>query len=206
MRRRTAKSDATGKKRHCEYKPRRFIEHVRTLPEIRSCANREELIRHCDEVREEILEFIGEIPDDYLDTPAFPDGWTAARNVRHVASSARLFSRWVGAPAWLLKLRGRVKGPVKPIEEQIATNRPANYDYGSYPNPKPVQAGLREKIVKEFNESVDKLKKSIMTRTDEELLTFKGAFGGMNLMVFTLFTLKHMAHHLDVVRQRLESR
>ncbi|MCE9597935.1 MAG: DinB family protein [Spirochaetia bacterium] len=175
---------------------------MQSLPTVRSCSTREELVSHIDEVHAALCAFLREVPENLLFSQAEPEGWTVAKNMKHIASTNRLMKRWISLPVWFIKLRGKPK-PALRIEEVDATNRPNISDYGTYPEPTAVRPGAREKLVELMLNSADDLKKAIAKRSEEELDRLPGPFGGMNLRTFVLFGLKHGVHHAGVARARL---
>ena len=161
------------------------------------------MIRQCDEVHRAIVDFLNEIPDELLSAPAYPEGWSAAKNMQHIIRSNRWFARYIGMPSWLFKLFGKPKKPNLKVEDLRATNCPRNFDYGSYPTPAAVKEGLKERLAADLLESARAMNKAIMKRTEEELDAFSGPFGGMSLRTFVFLAIKHSAHHTNVVKIRL---
>lgn len=176
---------------------------MRPLPEVHSTSTIPELLDQYDQAFQEIAAFIREIPLDSFNVSGYPEGWSAARNVRHVTNTLSFLSTYIGAPSWLHKIRGRHKSKLPPIEEVRPTNRPPRYDYGTYHPGKAASEELREELIGKLQKAVEKFKKALQRRTEEELDQRKGAFGGMNLRLFAEFALKHMVFHLSVVRARL---
>ena len=158
--------------------------------------------RQCDELYAAIAEFIREVPEDQLTVNAFPEGWSVAKNIRHINRSTRLFMRWTRAPRWLIALRGKAKNPGR-VEKLTATNRPPHYDYGTYQKRAPAPAGLRQQLIDELMAAADFYKQSLALRTEEELDSLMGLFGG-SLRTFSLFTLKHASHHVGVAKKRFQ--
>ncbi len=170
--------------------------------QVRTVTNRDDLIKHIDEITAAVCQIFHEIPDEYLFSAAEPDGWSIEKNMKHIASTNRLMSRWIRMPRFLLALRGKPKQGLK-IESIPATNRPNIHEYGGYPHPGTVPVGRKAELIAEIEKSAETLKKAVLKRTDEELEKYQGMFGGMNLRVFTLFTLKHGLHHAGVVKARM---
>lgn len=181
-----------------------LLPFVSAIVEVHSCSTREEVLRQCDAVHEAIVRMLREMPDEYLTAPAYPEGWPAAKNIKHIARSNIYFSWYIGAPAWFLKLMGTA-GKARRIEDMPATNRPLNFDYGSYQQAGTARPGLKESLIEDLQASAEKLKAAINQRSEEELDRFKGLFGGMDLRTFALFVIKHAAHHSGVVKTRLKS-
>ena len=114
------------------HRPAPHLSFVSAIPEVVSCATIEEMCTQCDEVHAAIADMIREIPDELLNAAAYPEGWSASKNIKHIARSTRLFCKWIGGPDWLIALRGKVGENPTPLEKVRATNRPLNYDYGFY--------------------------------------------------------------------------
>lgn len=174
---------------------------MQNLPVVRSCKTREELASHIDEIHAGLCAFLRDVPEELLFSPAEPEGWTVAKNIKHIASTNRLMSRWINLPNWIIKLRGKPRQQT--IEELLPTNRPNISNYGRYPQPTRVRPGAREQLAEGLLTSADRLKKAILKRSETELDSLAGAFGGMSLRAFVLFTLKHGVHHAGVARTRL---
>tara|TARA_Y100001937_G_scaffold12497_3_gene16120 strand:+ start:76040 stop:76597 length:558 start_codon:yes stop_codon:yes gene_type:complete len=178
---------------------------VRPLPEIHSTSTIQELQDQCDQVSHELTEFIREIPLEYLNASGYPEGWSPARNVRHISNTLSYLASYIGAPAWVIKARGAQKKKAPRIEDVRPTNRPPRYDYGTYHPGKPASPEQREKLIGRFQKALGKFKRALQNRTEEDMDIRKGAFGGMNLRLFAEFALKHAVFHLSVVRTRLQT-
>ncbi|MCB1137712.1 MAG: DinB family protein [Leptospiraceae bacterium] len=176
---------------------------MRPLPEVHSTSTIPELVDQSDQIFQEVAAFIREIPLESLNVSGYPEGWSAAKNVRHVANTMSFLSSYLGAPSWLHKLRGQSKSKMPAIEEVRPTNRPPRYDYGTYNAGKPAPEALREELINKLQRAIEKFKKALQRRTEEEMDQRKGAFGGMNLRLFSEFMLKHTVFHLSVVRARI---
>ncbi len=178
---------------------------VRPLPEVHTTDTIPALLEQCDHVQKELEAFVREIPLEYLEVSGYPEGWSPARNIKHVTNSLTLFARLIGAPAFILKIQGKVKRSMPQIETIRPTNRPPRYDYGTYKPGKPAAEQKREALVQKLNSGFEKLKRAIQKRSEQELDERKGPFGGMNLRLFSHFVLKHTVFHLQVARSRLIS-
>ncbi|MCB1166974.1 MAG: DinB family protein [Leptospiraceae bacterium] len=176
---------------------------MQPLPEIRDSNSKEELIQQCDEVSAALAAFVRSIPLEYLNSRGYPEGWTPAKNVRHVCNTVRLISRWLSAPGWVIRLAGKAPRRQPSIQSIRPTNRPAQYDYGTYKKTKPADPAQREELAQKVIQTFEGLKTSIDKRTEEEFESRKGMFGGMGLRLFTLFSIKHAVFHISVVRTRL---
>jgi len=163
------------------------------------------MIQHVDEVHKGLSEFYRTIPDEILFAPAEPDGWTVAKNIKHITSTNRLLASWAGLPRWFIRLRGKPANPQMRIEDRSATNRPNIRNYGKYPKAQPVHPGAKESLIAELLASAEKLKAKLMTRSESDLDSLAGPFGGMSLRNAILFAMKHGVHHSGVVRARLDT-
>jgi hypothetical protein len=176
---------------------------VKTLPILYPCKTKEELFKQVLDVNQAIADFYKSIPDDIFSGKAIPDGWTVKRNMKHVISTNANFGMWIGFPLFILKLRGKPKSKQPTIEQLDPTNRHGITNYGKYeksnPNPKE-----KEKLLLLIRSSAEKLNRQIAKRSEEELDTLSGLFGGMSMRTFCYFLLKHNLHHTNVVRLRLE--
>lgn len=175
-----------------------------SFPQIHSSPTKAGIISQIESTQKALLDFYRSFPDDKLNSPGVPEGWSAARNMKHVVSTYGYFGVWIGLPKWLLRLFGK-PGLVKPVEEQSPTNRPGITDYGTYPGKHPATPGQKEKLLARIEESGNKFRAKVESRSEEELDSFKGPFGGMNLRVFALFILKHNLHHTNVAKLRIEA-
>ncbi|HBS05813.1 MAG TPA: hypothetical protein DEA96_12655 [Leptospiraceae bacterium] len=178
---------------------------VRPLPEVHTTESIPEFLEQCESIQKELEAFVREIPLEYLEVSGYPEGWSPAKNVKHVTNSLFLFSRLLGAPAFVLKIQGKVKRSMPGIEAVRPTNRPPRYDYGTYKAGRPGSEKKREALIKRLNSGIDRLKAAVQKRTEQEMDERKGPFGGMNLRLFAHFVLKHTVFHLQVVRSRLLS-
>ncbi len=178
---------------------------MRSLPVIRFSPDKEDLLRQIDEVHNAIIEFYRETPDDLLESPASPDGWSILKNMKHVASTNRYMAAWIRLPLFILKLRGCPSKPDITVEQLRETNRPNIKNYGRYEQHGKPDDALKLKILAEISASAEKLKIAVRRRTEEELTSLSGMFGGMNLRMFVHFVLKHNVHHTNVARSRLVS-
>jgi hypothetical protein len=178
---------------------------VRHLPEVRDCNTIPEMIEHADQVCNELIAFIREIPLDYLEVKAYPEGWSASKNVTHAVGTLRLVSKWIGAPLWVIRLRGKSKMEMPSIKEVRPTNRPPRYDYGTYRAGKQSAESTREELARRLQSGFEVWKTAVQKRTEDEMENLKGAFERMNLRLFCMFAVKHAVFHLQVVRSRLES-
>lgn len=176
---------------------------MRGLPEVRDCPTREELCRHVDEVCEGVAALVKEVPPELMRSRAYPDGWSAEKNVQHVISNGRFVAKWIGLPAWFLRLFGSAPRPAKTAAELVATNRPGKRDYGWYEKGTPAGPEVYERLERGLRDTAAILKQSINRHSEEELDRLRGLFGGTSLRTFALFGLKHMVHHVGVARQRL---
>ncbi len=176
---------------------------VQKLPTIYPCKTKEELFKQVLEVNQAIADFYKNIPDDIFASKAIPDGWSVRRNMKHVISTNANFGIWVGLPPFILKLWGKPKASQPTIEQLDPTSRHGITNYGKYeksnPNPKE-----KAKLLLLIQASAEKLNGQIAKRSEEELDTLSGLFGGMNMRTFCYFLLKHNVHHTNVVRLRLE--
>ncbi|MEQ8351267.1 MAG: DinB family protein [Leptospiraceae bacterium] len=178
---------------------------VRPLPEVHSTESISALLEQCESIQKAVETFIREIPLEYLNEQGYPEGWSPARNIKHVGNSLTLFSKFIGAPAWFIALFGKAKASMPPIESVRPTNRPPRYDYGTYKPGKPCTEEKREALIQGLARSFERFKKSLQKRNEEEMDRRKGLFGGMSLRLFAHFVLKHTVFHLQVVRTRLQT-
>lgn len=178
---------------------------MRPLPTVRDCPTKPELLEHIREVHEGISAFVREIPPELLNGSAYPEGWTAARNVRHVAKTTRLVASWVGAPSWLMRLWGRPSKPNARASDLEPTNRPHMTDYGHYDRARAATPAELEKLIVLLDSARDRLCRAVEKKSEEELDALPAFFGGTNVRLFVLFALKHMVHHVGVARSRLEA-
>ncbi|MCB1192702.1 MAG: DinB family protein [Leptospiraceae bacterium] len=177
-----------------------------TLPTVHFSENKEDLIQQVRDVHNAIVEFYRSTPDEFFTTDPIPEGWSIKRNMKHVASSNKIFSVWIGAPRFFLKLFGKPKkNPPPPVEKIIPTNRLNITDYGKYSRKRHNTPEDREKLVREILASAEKVCQAIEKRTEEELDSFRSPFGGFSLRTFCHFLIKHNLHHTGVVRTRLTS-
>ena len=197
------KAGNKNKKALFNKKPPRQAFPVKDLPEVTTCQTRAEIEAQSRQVHQAIADLIQEIPDEYLRVKADPFGWTIEKNIRHICRSTFYFSFWLGAPTWFVKLVGKAANPGVTIEEASTTNRPPNFDFGTYPEPGKVKAGLKEELIAEVLKAEGRLLKALNKRSDEELLTLKGAFPGMNMFVFAQWLIKHSRYHSGVFRGRI---
>ncbi len=188
----------------CKTPPDLLLSSVSQIPDVTSCSTREEMCQQIDAVYGAIVALLREVPDELLTAPAYPEGWTIAKNMKHIARTNRYFALWIAAPAWFLGLLGRPGKPDLRIEDLRATNRPVHYAYGNYQKGAPPRPELKKQLEEEMLTSAEALKQAIRRRTEDELDRFRGIFGGMTLRTFALFTVKHGAHHSGVVRVRLK--
>ncbi|HMU83867.1 MAG TPA: DinB family protein [Leptospiraceae bacterium] len=169
---------------------------------VRSVNNQQELLQQIDEITRAICQIFHDVPDEYLYSAANPDGWTVEKNMKHIASTNRLMSRWIKAPRFLLTLRGKPKTNLR-IEDISATNRPNIRDYGSYEKQGAVPVGRKAELIQEIETSAETLKAAVRKRSEEELGKLSGLWGGMPLGIFAQFALKHGLHHASVVKARM---
>ena len=175
------------------------------LPTVRDCDTKAALLLHIKEVHEGVRAFVRAIPLPLLNAPAYPDGWTAARNVQHSTKTTNMVSVWVALPRWLLKLFGRPKNPKARVANLRPTNRPNMTDYGRY---EPADAATEsdvERLIALLDAAEKKVCRAVEKRSEEELENLSGMFGGTNLRLFVLFGMRHMTHHVGVARSRLEA-
>ncbi|MBE7439277.1 MAG: DinB family protein [Spirochaetales bacterium] len=163
------------------------------------------MLEQIDSVNEAILRFLAEVPDELLAAPAYPEGWTVARNVKHALGFQKFTAFYLGLPSWLIRLLGRPRQPQKPIEKISATNREVA-EYGLYPSGHPLPVGLRTTLEREIQKTRSRLKEAVEKLSEEDLDSRKGVFGGMSLRTQVLFALKHAVHHIGVARARIEAR
>lgn len=178
---------------------------MNTLPTVHYSETREDLIQQIRDIHHAIVEFYKQTPNELFSTRPIPEGWSIKGNMKHVISSNKIFSSWIGAPGWFLKIFGKPKKKPLPIEKIVPTNRLNVTDYGQYTKHSPAKPGEKEKLIEGIYASTEKLIQAIEKRTDEELDTFRSPFGGHNLRTFCHFLLKHNLHHAGVVRTRLTS-
>ncbi len=176
-----------------------------TLPTVHFSDNKEDLLKQVRYVHKEIVEFYKSTPDELFSTNPIPEGWSIKRNMKHVISSNKIFSIWIGAPRSFLKLFGKPKKATPSVDKIIPTNRLNITDYGKYSKNSPFPPGEKEKLIQGIFASAEKVCQAIEKRTDEELDSFCAPFGGVNLRTFCHFLLKHNIHHTGVVRTRLSS-
>lgn len=180
---------------------------MKNFPVVKESESLEKLLTQVREIHEFLAEFYKEIPVEFFDAKAIPDGWTPKRNLEHIIISNKYFGLWIGAPGFLLKLWGKPKKNQIPIERIDATNRKAIKEYGVYrPTESPFPEEMRDKLLDQLKSSVIYLEEKISKRTEEELDTFKALFGGMSLRTFVYFILKHNLHHSQVVQLRLQKK
>lgn len=175
-----------------------------SFPQIHSSPTKAGIVSQIESTQKALLDFYRSFPDEKLNCPGVPEGWSAARNMKHVASTNKYFGIWIGLPNWFLRLLGR-PGKVEPVEKQSPTNRPGITDYGTYPGKYPARPGEKEQLLALIEQSGKKLRAKVEARTEEELDSLKGPFGGMNLRVLALFVLKHNIHHTGVAKQRMDA-
>lgn len=183
----------------------KIISLVETLPTIYACKTKEELCKQVLDVNKSLANFYKNIPDEYFSSDAIPEGWSVRRNMKHVISTNITFAFWLGLPPFILKLRGKPKKNQPTVEQIDPTNRHGITYYGKYEKSKSFNPKQKEKLLALIESSAEKVVKQIQKRTEEELDTYAGLFGGGNLRTFCYFLLKHNVHHSNVVRQRLES-
>jgi hypothetical protein len=172
--------------------------------QVHSCKTKAEVLEQLEAAQKAIMDFYRSVPYEKLNCPGVPEGWSPARNMKHVISTNKFFGLWIGLPAWFLRLFGK-PDPRKTVEASSPTNRPGITDYGTYPGSYPAKPGQKEELLRQIDESGKKFGARIAGRTEEELDTLKGAFGGMSLRAFALFVLKHNMHHTGVAKQRLDA-
>lgn len=178
---------------------------METLPTIYACKTKEELGKQVLDVNKSLANFYKNIPDEYFSSDAIPEGWSVCRNMKHVISTNITFAFWLGLPPFILKLRGKPKKNQPTVEQLDPTNRHGITYYGKYEKSKSFNPKQKEKLLALIESSAEKVVKQIQKRTEEELDTYAGLFGGGNLRTFCFFLLKHNVHHSNVVRQRIES-
>jgi hypothetical protein len=176
---------------------------VKELPELKDCKTKAEMIEQCDITCKAVLDFIDEVPEGYLRAKADPSGWTTEENLKHAATTLGIIASWVGAPTFILKLRGKPKIKTISLSKIPVTNRPTHYDYGSYPKPGKPAKHLKEKLKKLIVNKCEKWKAAVMKRTDEQLDSYSGFFSGVSLRLFAMFSLKHMLFHVGIARLRI---
>ncbi|MBI3396672.1 MAG: DinB family protein [Spirochaetia bacterium] len=174
------------------------------MPVVKHSATKQELLQQIDDVHNAIMDFYRDVPDDIIMSSADPEGWSVVRNMKHVASTNKLMSRWVGMPGGLLKLLGRPKKPGLKVEDLVPTNRPNLREYGRYHTHEKSHPEVKARLLEKIAASVTRLKHAVDKRTEEELDIRRAPFGGMTLRMFVHFVLKHNIHHTNVARTRLE--
>lgn len=174
------------------------------LPTIYQCKTREELKTQITDVHKSLAEYYKSLPDDLFESIAIPEGWTIKKNMKHVVSTNGNFSVWIGLPCFFLKLLGKPKPKQLTVEQINPSNRPGITNFGKYGAPSSPKPKKKEKLLKAIICSAEKLNRAIDKRTEEELDTFCGPFGGMSLRTFIHFLIKHNIYHTNVVRSRLE--
>lgn len=187
-------------------RPCKVSRSMRTLPKIAASGTKDELSVQIDTVHQAIADFYREIPEEMLFSEAEPEGWSPARNMKHVISTNRSLSIWISLPAFLIKLRGRPSKIQPGVDKISPTNRPGIIDYGKYPRPGKIDAKKKEEMLAEIIQSAEKVKKAMAKWSEEDLDRLSGLFGGYSLRTFVHFLLKHNLHHTNVVRARFESR
>ena len=181
-----------------------MIIFVQTLPTIYPCKTKEELCKQVLEVNQALVNFYKELPDDVFVGDAIPDGWSVRRNMKHVISTNNSFAIWIGLPSFLLKLRGKPKAKQPTIEQLDPTNRHGITSYGKYQKNNSANSQEKAKLLQMILSSAEKVNRQIAKRSEEELDSLSGLFGGASLRTFCYFLLKHNVHHTNVVRLRLE--
>lgn len=176
---------------------------MRSLPHVIFSDTREKLLGQIEDVHIAILEFFREVPDDLLLAPAEPEGWTALKNMKHIASTNRVMSFWIRMPAGILRIYGRPTEPQPRVEDLVPTNRPFVKDHGCYRMHCICEHSRVERIRNQIIRSTEILKRAVGRRSEEELDRLKGPFRGMSLRTFVHFVLKHNLYHTGVVRERL---
>ena len=111
---------------------------------------------------------------------------------------------WFGLPSFLLKLRGKPKLEQPTIEQLDPTNRHGITNYGKYQKNNSANLQEKAKLLQMILSSAEKVIRQISKRSEEELDSLPGLFGGASLRTFCYFLLKHNVHHTNVVRMRLE--
>jgi uncharacterized damage-inducible protein DinB len=176
------------------------------LPIVIECKSKDEIIQQTMDVNRAIFNFYKEVPDNLLDSPAIPDGWSIKKNMKHVISTNNGLGRiWFSLPNFLLKLWFKPRIPQINIEKIDPTNRHGITDYGRY-FPGRSHFEEKEKLLSQILTSSEALCETINKRSEEELDSLPGPFGGMSLRTFAYFIMKHNLHHTGVVRTRLLSR
>lgn len=178
---------------------------MKELPELADCKTKDEMLKQCDIACKALHEFIDEVPEGYLLAKADPSGWNTKTNVTHGAVTLSIIANWIKAPGFILKLRGKPKVKSLAMADMVVTNRPKHYDYGSYPVPGKKKPQLRPKLKAKVTKACEKWKKAVNQRTEEELDSYSGLFGGTTLRLFAMFSLKHMIFHAGVARLRIEN-
>lgn len=173
------------------------------LPVVCACKTKEELIKQVKEVGNALVQFYKELPDELFSSPAIPDGWSIEKNMKHIVKSNNGLGLWIGLPKSVLKMRGTPNKEQPPVQELRPTNRPELFDYGQYAEPSKPNPFQKDFLLKRLRHSFEKLIPKIEHRTEEELDTLPGLFGGMSLRTFVYFLLKHSIHHTSVVRVRV---
>lgn len=177
---------------------------MQTLPTIYLCQNKEELFKQVLDVHKAIADFYRDLPDEFFFSKAIPDGWSIRRNMKHVISTNVTFGFWIGLPLFILKLRGKPKAKQPTVEALDPTNRHGITNYGKYEKSNSTNPRKKRILLKMIHASAQGLNKQIAKRSEEELDTLSGLFGGMSLRMFAHFLLKHNVHHTNVVRLRME--
>ncbi|MBW7857876.1 MAG: hypothetical protein H3C43_06225 [Leptonema sp. (in: Bacteria)] len=175
------------------------------LPTVVFSKTNAELIQQIGDIHNQLAAFYRSIPADRMMVDAEPRGWPAFKNIKHSASINKVFAFYVGLPVWLLRLRGKPRRPNVTLDILVPTNRPQITDHGSYPKGEPIDSNRLNTLLVELLRSSEKLKKSVETKTNEELDTLQSLFGGMTLRMFVHFLLKHNLYHASVVRYRIEN-
>lgn len=179
---------------------------MRSLPVIVFSKNKAELVEQIDRVHRELAEFYRELPLDRMLVPADPLGWSARKNLHHIASTNRTMARYIGLPGWVLRMMGRPANASLTVEQIVPTNRPHITDHGTYRTGRTLDAKRLDRDINDLLESARMLAAAIEGKTEEQLDSLKSLFGGMTLRMFAHFVLKHSVYHSYVVRFRMENR
>lgn len=177
---------------------------MKNLPTIYQSKTKEELLKQVLDVHQAIAEFYRSIPEGYFESNAIPDGWSVRRNMKHVIGTNKAFGFFIGLPTFLLKILGKPKAKQPTVDQIDPTNRHGITNYGRYEKTNSANSLKKEKLLRSIQSSAIYINKQIGKRTEEELDTLSGLFGGMSIRTFIHFLLKHNVHHTNVVKLRME--
>lgn len=173
--------------------------------------SKEEILKQLTAISDEFASFCSSINDElFFRQPSVK--WSVAQNVTHLITSANMTRLAYRLPKFMLRIYTGKPNRLSRSYDELVAKYKSKLEQGGRASgrfvAKPVLAKEgKENILTKFKRAMEKLENAIQKNWDDQQLDKYLAphplLGKLTLRELGYFTIYHTAHHLNIVKERL---